>query len=96
MSKIRDNDYLCLSAMLRGKEAHMIGAEAFQRMADAENASAAAKMAEDYGYTDLDLSTPQTVDASFGRILNTIICIIYHAKNDISNSVSEILPASGF
>ena len=72
MSKIRDNDYLCLSAMLRGKEAHMIGAEAFQRMADAENAAAAAKMAEDYGYTDLDLSTPQTVDASFGRIRTAV------------------------
>ena len=68
MSKIRDNDYLCISAMLRGKEAHMIGADAFARMAEAENAQAAAKIAEEYGYTDLDLSTPQTVDASLGRI----------------------------
>ena len=68
MSKIRDNDYLCISAMLRGKEAHMIGADAFARMAEAENAQAAAKIAEEYGYTDLDLATPQTVDASLARI----------------------------
>ena len=72
MSKIRDNDYLCISAMLRGKEAHMIGADAFARMAEAENAQAAAKIAEDYGYTDLDLSTPQTVDASLARIRTAV------------------------
>ena len=58
--------------MLRGKEAHMIGADAFVRMADAESVAAAAKMAEEYGYTDLDLSTPQTVDASFGRIRTAV------------------------
>ena len=68
MSKIRDNDYLCVSAMLRGKEAHMIGADVFARMAEAENVQAAAKIAEEYGYGDLDLSTPQTLDASLGRI----------------------------
>ena len=68
MSRIRDNDYLCVSAMLRGKEAHMIGKDAFARMAEAENVQAAAKMAEDYGYTDLDLSTPQTVDASLNKV----------------------------
>ena len=45
MSRIRDNDYLCVSAMLRGKEAHMITPEIFTRMADAERVQAAAKMA---------------------------------------------------
>ena len=58
--------------MLRGKEANMIPKDAFLRMADAENAAAAAKMAEDYGYTDLDLSTPDSVDASLSRIRSAV------------------------
>lgn len=81
MSKIRDNDYLCISAMLRGKEAHMIGADVFSRMAEAENAAQAAKMAEDYGYTGLDLTTPQTVDASLSRI-----------RADVYEDLAGILP----
>ena len=68
MSRIRDNDYLCVSAMLRGKEAHMITPEIFTRMADAESVQAAAKMAEDYGYAGLDLSTPQALDASLSKV----------------------------
>ncbi len=68
MSRIRDNDYLCVSAMLRGKEARMIGRDAFIRMAEAEDVRAAAKMAEDYGYEGLDLSTPQAVDASLSKV----------------------------
>ena len=68
MSRIRDNDYLCVSAMLRGKEARMIPADVFARMADAEDAQAAAKIAEDYGYTGLDLSTPQALDAGLSKM----------------------------
>ena len=68
MSRIKDNDYLCISAMLRAKEARMIPAEVFARMADAENAQAAAKMTEDYGYAGLDLTSPQTLDESLSKV----------------------------
>ena len=68
MSRIKDNDYLCVSAMLRAREAHMIPADVFARMADAESVQAAAKMAEDYGYTGLDVTTPQTLDAGLAKV----------------------------
>ena len=81
MSRIRDNDYLCVSAMLRGKEARMIPVDVFARMADAEDAQAAAKMAEDYGYTGLDLSTPQALDAGLSKM-----------RADVYRDLAGILP----
>ena len=68
MARISDNDYLCVSAMLRGMEASMISSDVFTRMADAEDASAAAKIAEDCGYAGMDLSTPQTLDESLSKV----------------------------
>ncbi len=81
MSRIRDNDYLCVSAMLRGREARMITADVFARMADAESAQAAAKLAEDYGYTGLDLSAPQALDAGLSKM-----------RADVYRDLAGILP----
>ncbi|MCR4805944.1 MAG: V-type ATPase subunit [Clostridia bacterium] len=72
MPRIKDTDYLCLSAMLRAKEANMISAEAFARMADAETVLAAEKMAEEHGYEGLDTSTPQTLDESLSRVREAV------------------------
>ena len=58
MSKVKDEDYLFLSAMLRAKEAGMLDSGDFAAMAGALTAADALKTAQEHGYPQLRLDTP--------------------------------------
>ena len=58
MSKVKDEDYLFLSAMLRAKEAGMLESGDFAAMAGALTAADALKTAQEHGYPQLRLDTP--------------------------------------
>jgi V/A-type H+-transporting ATPase subunit C len=52
-TKLRDTDFLYLSAMLRAREAKMLSADRISRMLDASGFEDAVKMAEECGYRDM-------------------------------------------
>jgi V/A-type H+-transporting ATPase subunit C len=52
-AKLRDTDFLYLTALLRAREAKMLSADRITRMLDAEHFTDAAKMAEECAYPDM-------------------------------------------
>lgn len=52
-SKLRDTDFLYLTALLRARKAKMLSADRITRMLDAERFEDAAKMAEECSYPDM-------------------------------------------
>lgn len=62
--KIKDRDYLALSARIRAMETQLLTKERMERVLDARTDEEAVKLLQECGYPDLDLSTPETMDAS--------------------------------
>ena len=53
MSKVKDTNYLAITAMLAARETKMLSAERMERMIDAPTHEEAAKILEECGYGDL-------------------------------------------
>ena len=53
MSKVKDTNYLAITAMLAARETKMLSAERMERMIDAPTNEEAAKILEECGYGDL-------------------------------------------
>lgn len=53
MSKVKDTNYLAITAMLAARETKMLSAERMERMIDAPTNDEAAKILEECGYGDL-------------------------------------------
>lgn len=65
MSKIKDTDYLYLSAYLRAKEASLLGRERLERMAAAPDFDEAAKLLSECGYPELTGKTDAALEKAF-------------------------------
>ncbi|MBR5229882.1 MAG: V-type ATPase subunit [Firmicutes bacterium] len=72
MSKIKDKDYLALTAMLRAREAKMLDRDRVERMLSA-GAGDAAKLLTDCGYEDMSAMTASEIDLALGEHKNKII-----------------------
>ncbi len=62
MSKIKDRDYLALTAMLRAREAKMLDRDKMDRMLSASSYADAAKLLTDCGYEDMSAMDAKGVD----------------------------------
>lgn len=62
--KIRDTDYLALSAYLRAMENQLLTKDRMERILEAPTDAEAEKLLQECGYEHLDLSTPERMDAS--------------------------------
>lgn len=62
MSKIKDRDYLALTAMLRAREAKMLDRDRMDRMLSAASFADAAKLLTDCGYEDMSAMDAKGVD----------------------------------
>lgn len=61
--KVKDTDYLFLSAMLRARESKMLDRERIDRMLSALNFAEAARLLTDVGYEDMSYADAKGVDA---------------------------------
>lgn len=96
--KVRNNDYLFLSAMIRAREARMPDRAAFERMLDAASFEEAARIASECGYPDMSAMDINGVSAAlsayaaeiFGEIArlapDTRIVDVFRLKYDCHNA----------
>lgn len=64
MSKVKDKEYLALTAMLRAREAKMPDRDRMERMLSAASFADAAKMLTDCGYEDMSEMSASEIDAA--------------------------------
>lgn len=64
MSRVKDRDYLALTAMLRAREAKMLDRDRIERMLSAADFADAAKLLADCGYEDMSAMNASQLDAA--------------------------------
>ena len=62
MSKIKDTEYLSISAALRARETHLLNRERMERMVDARSGEESAKVLAECGYPELPALTSRALD----------------------------------
>ncbi|MBP3486744.1 MAG: V-type ATPase subunit, partial [Oscillospiraceae bacterium] len=82
---IKDTDYLAISARIRAMEPQLVTKERMERVLEAHTDEEAAKLLQECGYPDLDLSTPETMDAS-----------LLAARQEMLSDLSGGVPDEGF
>ena len=70
--KTKDLDYLAMSAMLRAREANMLGRDRMDRMLAAGSYGEAAKLLSECGYADLSDADAAGIDAALTAHRNEI------------------------
>ena len=64
MSKIKDTDYLTISARVRAKETRLLTRERMERMLDARSGEESAKVLTECGYPELPALTGRWTNCS--------------------------------
>lgn len=62
--KIKDTDYLVISARIRAMENHLLTRERMEQVLEARSDEEAAKILQECGYPDLDPTHPEAMDAA--------------------------------
>ncbi|MBR3641606.1 MAG: V-type ATPase subunit, partial [Oscillibacter sp.] len=62
--KIKDTDYLAISARIRALETTLLGAERMEQLLDARTAEETTKLLQECGYPELDAADPEAMDAA--------------------------------
>lgn len=83
--KIKDTDYLALSACIRAMETQLVTKERMEQVLAARTDEEACKLLQECGYRDLDLSTPEAMDAS-----------LLAARQEMLESLSGSVPDEHF
>lgn len=65
--KVKNTDYLCLSAMLRAREAKMLGRDKLERLLTEPNYADAARALTDCGYEDMSEMDTRGINEALGR-----------------------------
>ena len=68
MSKIRDTDYLTLSARVRAMETRLVTRERMERMLDARTDEEAVKVLAECGYEELNALTNAGLDDLLAKV----------------------------
>ena len=89
--KLKETDFLSISARVRVMETRLLTAERMERMIDAKDAADAAKVLGECGYPDLNEVTPAAVeDMLAGRRSRMVISITFYP--DINEYMGRITP----
>ena len=67
MKKLKENDFLSISARIRVMETRLLTAERMERMIDAKDVNDAAKILSECGYPDLGDVTPSSLEAMLAQ-----------------------------
>jgi len=62
--KIKDTDYLSISAQIRAMETRLLTRERMERLLEAKDGEETAKLLQEYGYPPLDPTHPEAMDAA--------------------------------
>lgn len=62
--KIKDTDYLAISARIKAMETGLLSRERMEQVLDARSSEEAAKILQDCGYPELDARNPEAMDAA--------------------------------
>ena len=66
-NKIKDTDYLAISARVRAMETTLLTAERMERLLEARSDEEASKLLQDCGYPELDAARPEAMDAALSQ-----------------------------
>ncbi len=66
-NKIRDVDYLAISARVRAMENDLLTPEQFEQLLAAKTDDETAKLLQSFGYPQLDPTRPDDMDAALGE-----------------------------
>ena len=82
MSKVKNTDYLCLSAMLRAKEARMLTRDRMETMLAEANYADAARALTDCGYEDMSGFDTRGINAALEKHRDREIADVYEMCPD--------------
>ena len=63
-NKIKDTDYLAISARIKAMETGLLSRERMEQILDAKNSEEAVKILQECGYPELDARDPEAMDAA--------------------------------
>ena len=66
--RIKDTDYLSLSARVRAMENDILTAEQFEQLITAKSDDDARKLLQSFGYGELDPAHPEAIDADLAAV----------------------------
>lgn len=66
-NKIKDTDYLAISARVRAMETTLLTAERMERLLEARGDEEVSKLLQDCGYPELDAARPEAMDAALSQ-----------------------------
>ena len=66
--KIKDTDYLAISARVRAMENDLLTAERMEQLLAAHTDDEAVKLLQSFGYPELDLAHPEAMDEAIGAV----------------------------
>lgn len=85
MKRIKDTDYLAISARIRAMENTLLTRERMERILEARTEEEAVKILEECGYSGLEDATPEGIDAS-----------LLAARQEMLRDLGDSLPDQGF
>lgn len=68
MRKIKDTDYLGISARIRAMETSLLTGERMERILEAHTDDEAVKILQECGYPELDITNPELMDAALSSV----------------------------
>ena len=82
MAKIKDTDYLAISARVRAMETTLLTAERMERLLEARSDEEVSKLLQDCGYPELDAARPEEMDAALSQAREELLA-------DLSDSAPD-------
>ena len=73
MAKIKDTDYLAISARIRAMETTLLTAERMERLLEARSGEEVSKLLQECGYSELDAARPEAMDAALSQARETLL-----------------------
>ena len=73
MTKIKDTDYLAISARIRAMEGSLLTRERMEQILEARSDEDAAKLLHECGYPELDASRPEAMDAALSAAREAVL-----------------------
>ena len=71
--KIKDTDYLTISARIRAMENGLLTKERMDQMLDAKTDEEAVKLLQEAGYPEIDINRPESIDAAISAMRDEIL-----------------------
>ena len=73
MAKIKDTDYLVISARVKAMESGLLTAERMERLLEARSGEEVSKLLQECGYPELDAARPEAMDAALSQAREALL-----------------------